>query len=57
MIGRASRLQAVVRSGGVNVDTMADKNTVQPSDRPLAVKAWAGMCIVVTPDKFAKTAA
>jgi hypothetical protein len=39
----------------MNMDARADENAVESRDWTLAVKAGAGMRIMVTPDKFTKT--
>jgi hypothetical protein len=41
----------------MNVDALAYENAVQAGDWPLAVKAGAGVRIMVMPDKFSKASA
>ena len=47
----------MVRSRGADMKVMADKDSVEARDGPLAVETWPCVAIVMTPDKLTKAAA
>ena len=57
MIRSATRFQAMVRSRGADMKVMADKDSVEARDGPLAVETWSCVAIVMPPDKLTKAAA